>query len=95
MKNTIDYQAVEKIYNMPLFELLHKAQTIHRENFPENEIELCALLSIKTGACPEDCAYCAQSAHYKTEVSPCSLIDIEEVKRQAKIAKKSNSHFYS
>jgi len=55
------------IHNMPLLDLIHKASTIHREFHNSKEIQISSLLSIKTGACSEDCAYCPQSSRYKTE----------------------------
>ena len=54
-------------YQLPFNALLFKAHTVHRENFAD-EMELCTLLSIKTGSCPEDCKYCPQSGHYKTKI---------------------------
>ncbi len=80
-------EAVEKLYNLPFFELVNKAYAIHRENFDSNKMELCTLLSIKTGSCPEDCAYCPQSAHYETGVQKEDLWDVEDVLQQARKAK--------
>src|ERR1700752_5157836 len=70
---------VEKIFNQPLLDLVHAAQTTHREYFGSPEVQLCQLLSIKTGGCPEDCAYCPQSAHYPTAVDRQDLMSVEEV----------------
>jgi len=71
-------QEIEAIYNLPLPELIFRAQTIHRHHHNPEEIQGCTLLSIKTGGCPEDCAYCPQSAHYQTGVARQALLDIDE-----------------
>jgi len=85
MKN-IDKQAIEKLFDLPFLDLIYQAQTIHRDNFPKNEIELAKILSIKTGGCPEDCGYCTQSSHHKVKIQKESL-SLEQVKESAKIAK--------
>jgi len=54
----------EGLYDLPFSDLMHRAQSIHRENFDPNHVETASLLTIKTGGCPEDCGYCSQSAHY-------------------------------
>ncbi len=77
-KYTTD-QALE-LYRKPLFELMYQAHAVHREHQPENHIQKCSLLSIKTGGCPEDCSYCPQSAHYKTGLNKQGLMDMDEVK---------------
>jgi biotin synthase len=82
---------VEKIFSLPFIELIFKAQDIHKQHFNANEMELCTLLSIKTGSCPEDCSYCPQSAHYKTGLQKEKLFDLEEVKKHAEIAKKNGA----
>ncbi|MGZ5970041.1 MAG: biotin synthase BioB, partial [Polyangiales bacterium] len=61
---------IRALYDLPLLELVHRAQTVHRELHPKNQVQLCTLLSVKTGACPEDCAYCPQSSKYETSVEP-------------------------
>lgn len=78
---------IRTIFNLPLPELIFQAQTIHREFHNPEEVQLCRLLSIKTGACPEDCAYCSQSAHYKTGVARQKLMEPDEVLRSARRAK--------
>ena len=78
---------ITHLFNLPLNELLFEAQAIHRQHFNSNEIELCTLLSIKTGTCPEDCAYCPQSGHYATDVEREKLLDISEVITHAQRAK--------
>ncbi|HKD45933.1 MAG TPA: biotin synthase BioB [Candidatus Angelobacter sp.] len=70
---------IASIYRQPILDLLIDAQTVHRKFHPENEIQMCRLLSIKTGGCPEDCAYCPQSAHYSTGVERQPLMNKEEV----------------
>ena len=66
--NKISWTAemVRDLYELPFFELINQAYQCHIEHFDPSEIEFCALCSIKTGACPEDCAYCPQSGHYNT-----------------------------
>ncbi|HEV2223711.1 MAG TPA: biotin synthase BioB [Candidatus Acidoferrales bacterium] len=78
---------IRRIFNLPLPELIFQAQTIHREFHKPEEVQLCRLLSIKTGACPEDCAYCSQSAHYKTGVPRQKLMEPAAVLESAKRAK--------
>ena len=75
------------IYQQPITDLLHKAHKIHRKNFDPHKIQTSMLLSIKTGGCPENCSYCPQSAHYKTEVEKEKLMDLEDVVSAAKKAK--------
>jgi len=77
-KFTVD-QALA-FYQKPLFDLIYHAHGIHREFQPVGHIQKCSLLSIKTGGCPEDCSYCPQSAHYKTDIKREGLIDMNEVK---------------
>ena len=80
-------QQVRDLYDLPLMELVHRAQTLHREHHPEDEVQLCTLMSIKTGGCPEDCGYCPQSAHFKTGVVKEPLFDVKEVLKTAGMAK--------
>ena len=80
-------QELRAIYNLPLPELLYRAQSTHRQFHNPNEIQLCRLLSIKTGGCPEDCAYCPQSAHYTTGVPRENLMNVPEVLAAAERAK--------
>jgi len=78
---------VERLYRQPLLPLLEQAHDVHRRAHPEPEVQLCQLLSIKTGGCPEDCGYCPQSAHYDTGLAAEKLLDtghVLEVARQAK-----------
>lgn len=78
---------VRKIHDLPLMELLFQAQEVHRKFHPTSEVQLCSLLSIKTGACPEDCGYCSQSAHYKTPIQAERLMDVSAALTQARKAK--------
>jgi biotin synthase len=78
---------VRQIHDLPLTDLLHRAQALHREHHPADAVQLCTLLSIKTGGCPEDCAYCPQSAHYKTGTKAEALLAVEDVLQAARKAK--------
>ena len=80
-----------KIYNKSFNELLYEAQTIHRNNFNNSKIQMSTLLSVKTGSCPEDCAYCPQSAHHNTNLEKEKLINIKKVKEAAIKAKQAGS----
>lgn len=82
---------VKELFDLPFLELILQALTLHKRNFKMDEIEFCTLLSIKTGGCSEDCAYCPQSAHYKTKVQKEPILSLLEVTKQAKLAKKSGS----
>ncbi|MBA3661144.1 MAG: biotin synthase BioB [Gammaproteobacteria bacterium] len=82
---------VQAIYALPFIELLFQAQLIHRENFDPLSIEQCSLLSIKTGTCPEDCAYCPQSGHYQTGLQKEKLLTVEAVKKAAMSAKQNGA----
>jgi biotin synthase len=72
-------QEIAKIYHQPLLDLLLEAQRVHRQFHPANEVQMCRLLSIKTGGCPEDCAYCPQSARYSTGVERQALMHCDEI----------------
>jgi biotin synthase len=80
-------QEISDIYHQPLLDLLLQAQKVHREFHPANEVQMCRLLSIKTGGCPEDCGYCPQSAHYQTGVERQQLMEPEQVLVAARTAK--------
>ena len=82
---------IEAIYTLPLPELFFQAQTRHREFFSNAEIQGCQLLSIKTGGCPEDCAYCPQSAHYNTGLEREQLLSVGETLEKAQNAKASGA----
>jgi biotin synthase len=78
---------IRRIFHLPLPELIFQAQVAHREFHRPDEVQLCRLLSIKTGGCPEDCSYCSQSAHYKTGVARQELMNTADVFDAAKRAK--------
>ena len=80
MKTFDEFQA---IYHLPLAELMLRAAEVHRTHRDYRDIQRCALLSIKTGGCPEDCKYCSQSAHYDTPVENEPLMSVEEVRERA------------
>lgn len=80
-------EQIEALFNLPFNDLIFKAQQIHRENFNPNQVQLSTLLSIKTGGCPEDCAYCPQSAKYDTGVEAEKLMPLDEVLQAAQAAK--------
>lgn len=80
-------EEIRKIFSLSLPDLIFQAQSVHREFHRPEEVQLCRLLSIKTGACPEDCAYCSQSAHYKTGVARQKLMDPAAVLESARRAK--------
>ena len=85
-------EAVTALYNLPFNEIMFRAQETHRQYFPEGDVELATLLSIKTGGCPEDCGYCPQAARYHTDVKATKLLDLEEVLEAAKAAKAAGSN---
>ncbi len=78
---------VRALYDRPLLSLVDEARAVHRKNHPDDEVQLCALLSVKTGGCPEDCSYCPQSSHYDTNVGPEKMLDVERVLDSARRAK--------
>ena len=78
---------VEALYALPFLDLLFQAQQVHRAHFEPNEVQLSTLLSIKTGGCPEDCAYCPQSASFETGVEASKLMPLAEVVQAAQAAK--------
>jgi biotin synthase len=78
---------VNALYALPFNDLLFQAQTVHRQHFKPNEVQVSTLLSIKTGACAEDCKYCPQSGHYNTGLERERLLEVEKVLTQAKAAK--------
>lgn len=82
-KNWTIKQANE-LFSMPFFELLFQAQQVHRQHFDPQQVQVSTLLSIKTGACPEDCKYCAQSARYKTGLETERLMEVQQVVESAK-----------
>lgn len=84
-------EGVRAIYEAPLPELVLRAMLVHREHHQSTAVQHCTLSNIKSGGCPEDCAYCPQSAHHKTNVKAERLVDVEEVVQQARAAKEAGS----
>ncbi|RME18979.1 MAG: biotin synthase BioB [Bacteroidetes bacterium] len=80
---------IKKIYQQPLIELIHQAAEIHRKNFNVKQVQISSLVSIKTGGCPEDCAYCPQSAKYQTEIKVHKLMEPDELKNNIEYAKQN------
>lgn len=84
-------ESLAEIYHRPLFDLLTSSRAVFVEHWPENEVQLCTLLSVKTGGCSEDCGYCAQSAHYQTGLRKEALMSVEDVLPVARRAKENGS----
>lgn len=82
---------ITEIFNSPVLELIYRAATVHREHHDPNEVQVCTLLSVKTGGCPEDCAYCPQAARYHTNVKVHKLMEVDEVLAKAREAQESGS----
>ncbi|MCB1050709.1 MAG: biotin synthase BioB [Acidobacteria bacterium] len=80
-------EGVSQTYNLPLFELIFRAQGQHRKSFDPARVQVSSLLSIKTGGCPEDCGYCPQAARYHTDVERTGLMSVESVRERALQAK--------
>ena len=85
------FTQIQEIYETSLLNLVYQAATEHRKFFDPQTVQLCTLLSVKTGSCPEDCSYCSQSSRHQTFVEPEKLITVEEVVKKAKIAKKNGA----
>lgn len=85
------HQEVKALFELPFNDLMFYAQSVHRQHFNPNEVQVSTLLSIKTGACPEDCKYCSQSARYKTDIEKEKLMEVEKVLEAAKQAKAQGS----
>jgi biotin synthase len=80
-------EEIRELAGVGLLELVFRAATVHRQFHEPGEVQVCKLISVKTGACPEDCAYCSQSSRYETEVKPTALMEREEVVELARRAK--------
>ncbi|KAJ57078.1 biotin synthase [Actibacterium mucosum KCTC 23349] len=87
-------EEAEALYNLPFMDLLFQAQTVHRAHFDPNQVQMSKLLSIKTGGCPEDCAYCSQSARNGAKLSAAKLIEVEKVLAEARKAKEAGATRY-
>nr|WP_284616300.1 biotin synthase BioB [Rubrivivax pictus] len=79
-------ERIEALLALPFMELVYRAQTVHREHFPQRDVELASLLSVKTGGCPEDCGYCPQSVHYDTGVEATKMMEPDAVLEAARAA---------
>jgi biotin synthase len=84
-------EEIAQIYHSPIIELIHRAGNIHNETNELGEVQVCTLLSVKTGGCPEDCAYCPQAARYNTGINEHALLPHEEVLENARYAKENGS----
>lgn len=91
LRNDYTIDEIRKIYNTPLLELIYRAAAVHRTYNDTAEVQVCTLLSIKTGGCPEDCAYCPQAARYNTGVNVQALMEKEDVLEYAAKAKAAGS----
>ncbi|MFS8864102.1 biotin synthase BioB [Synechococcus sp. H55.9] len=87
----IALEYVREIYHRPLLQLVFEAQAVHRQHHPPNRVQLCALVNIKSGCCPEDCAYCPQSARYSTGIETYPLISLDSLREQAMAAQKAGA----
>ena len=86
-RNDWRLEEVRGLFELPLFDLLYQAHGVHREHFPPNEVQVSTLLSVKTGACPEDCAYCPQSIRHDTGLPVDPLLEVDEVLERARAAR--------
>tara|TARA_B100001175_G_scaffold21656_1_gene16265 strand:+ start:66 stop:1100 length:1035 start_codon:yes stop_codon:yes gene_type:complete len=91
IKNNWKLEEVLKLFNMPFNELLFEAHETHIDNHKKDMVQVCTLLSIKTGGCPEDCGYCSQSIHSDEPIEATPLMSLEEVEKKAKIARDQGS----
>jgi len=91
LRNDWTRDEIQALYDQPFLDLVFKAQSVHREHFQPNTIQVSTLLSIKTGKCPEDCKYCSQSAHYDSKLEAEKRIAVDKVIREAQTAKESGS----
>ncbi len=91
IRNNWTLEEISTLYHQPILDLVYQAATVHRSYHDANEIQVCTLLSIKTGGCPEDCAYCSQSIRYQTGVQVHKLLPVAEVLEKAQAAKEAGS----
>ncbi len=91
IRNNWTKEEISEIYHMPLLELIYRASNVQRQYHATGEVQVCTLLSIKTGGCPEDCAYCPQAARYATDVEVQKLMDCDDVIAKALEAKESGA----
>src|SRR5260370_18140748 len=81
------FDQLSALYHQPLFDLISQSRAVHLQHWSGEEVQRCSLLSIKTGGCSEDCAYCAQSSHYSTGIDRAELLSIETIAVPAKRAR--------
>jgi biotin synthase len=91
MQTKWNFQDAKEIFELPFLDLIYRAQSVHKNTFNPNEVQVSTLLSIKTGSCPENCSYCPQSSHYQTGLEKEPLMEIESVVEAAKRAKAAGS----
>jgi biotin synthase len=91
IRNNRSIEEIKEIYDSPLLELIFRAASVHRKYNDTGEVQVCTLLSIKTGGCSEDCAYCPQAARYNTDVNVQALMQKEDVLKYAQKAKNAGS----
>jgi biotin synthase len=82
---------IESLFNMPFNDLIYRAQSVHRQHFDPNAVQLSTLLSVKTGGCPEDCGYCPQAARFHTAIENQDMLTVDEVVAAASAAKNSGA----
>ena len=87
MRHDWTFSEIDQIYSTPFLDLVFRAQLVHRKHHAANEVQGSVLLNIKSGGCPEDCAYCPQSAHYKTGVPRTDLVGVDDALRAARAAR--------
>ncbi len=91
LRNNWTKEEITEIFNSPILDLVYRAATAHRQFHDPQEVQVCTLLSVKTGGCPEDCSYCPQAARYHTDVKAHKLLEVDEVLLKANEAKETGS----
>ena len=91
IRNNWTREEIAEIFNAPIMDLIYRSATVHRTYHDPREVQVCTLLSVKTGGCPEDCSYCPQAARYHTNVKTHKLMEVDEVINAALVAKESGS----
>ncbi len=87
----MQFDELKELYSLPFFDLIQRSRRVHEAHWPQNEVQLCTLLSIKTGGCSEDCSYCAQSARYSTSVEAERLMEKDDILERARQAMENGS----
>src|SRR6186713_1246773 len=91
IRNNWTREEISEIFNQPILNLIYQGATVHREFHDPQEVQVCTLLSVKTGGCPEDCAYCPQAARYHTAVEAEPLMDVDAVLDAARTARSNGA----